>query len=65
MQDELAEPAPKAELSKELIKTVMGKISNGIPYLHASEDSGMEESTFYKWRKEAALALKRVEDVWN
>lgn len=52
----------KSELSEEVIESIIQKISDGIPYLYACEASGIEESTFYRWRKEAEGIQKRISD---
>jgi hypothetical protein len=55
----------KAKLSEELITTVMSEISEGCSYVNACQMSGLDESTFHKWKKEGDLLLKQLEDNEN
>jgi hypothetical protein len=55
----------KAKLSEELIATVMREISEGCSYVNACQMSGLDESTFHKWKKEGDLILKQLEEAEN
>ena len=50
-------------LSKELIETVMQKVSSGMPYKYACIASGVAERTFHFWKSEGEEFLKRIDEA--